>query len=332
MEYRNLGRTGVKVSPLCIGTMNFADRTPEEESTRILDRAIAAGINFVDTADYYGHALDGGRGMGHTEERLGRYFASRRRRRRIVLATKFLFPTDRVDPNARGGSRRHVIQACEDSLRRLQTDYVDLYQMHRPDPEVPIDETLRALDDLVRSGKVRYIGGSGFTAWRTVESLWVSKDLGLNRFVSEQAKYNLLRRGIEGEVVPMAAAHQIALIAYQPLGAGMLSGKYRRGEALPSGSRFADPAWSGYYRGSYMTDAAFGVIDGLSEIAGSKGCTVSQLATAWVLGRSGVTSVIVGPRTGEHLEDSLGALDVEWTEEELARIDALAPGPDQAGR
>jgi len=332
MEYRAMGRTGVQVSPFCLGTMNFADRTTEDESTRILDRAIEAGINFLDTADYYGHALDDGHGMGHTEERLGRYLASRRCRRRIVLATKFLFPTNRADPNARGGSRRHVIQACEDSLRRLQTDHIDLYQMHRPDPGVPIDETLRALDDLVRSGKVRYIGGSGFPAWRTVESLWVSKELGLNRFVSEQAKYNLLRRGIESDVVPMAAAHQIALIAYQPLGAGMLTGKYRRGAAIPSDSRFADPEWSEYYRRSYMTEAAFGVIDVLSEIAGSKGCTVSQLATAWVLGRCGVTSVVVGPRTGEQLEDSLGALDVGWTEEELVRIDALAPGPNQAPR
>lgn len=332
MEYRTLGRTGVRVSPLCLGTMNFADRTPEEESTRILDRAIEAGINFVDTADFYGNVLDDGNGMGHTEERLGRYFANRGSRHRVVLATKFFAPTDRSDPNAQGGSRRHVITACEDSLRRLQTDYIDLYQMHRPDPSVPIDETLRALDDIVRSGKVRYIGGSSFPAWRIVEALWVSRELRLHRFVSDQPKYNLLRRGIEAEVVPMARAHEIALIGYQPLGAGMLSGKYRRGEALPPNSRFANSTWSESYRASYLTDESLAVVDVLSEIAESKGCSASQLAIAWSLGRPGITSVIIGPRTVDQLENSLGALDVEWTEEELSRIDRVAPGPNQQAR
>ncbi len=225
MEYVQLGRTGVQVSPLCLGTMNFADRTPEDESTRILDRAIEAGINFVDTANYYGQVLNDGAGMGHTEERLGRYFAKTGHRDRVVLATKFFFPTDWNDPNARGGSRRHVIRACEDSLRRLQTGWIDLYQMHAPDPRgVPIDETLRALDDLVRSGKVRYIGTSHFSAWQIVEALWVSKELHLNRFVSEQEKYNVLRRRIEAELLPMARAHDIAVLAYQPLGAGLFPG------------------------------------------------------------------------------------------------------------
>jgi len=327
METVQLGRTGVQVSPVCLGTMNFADRTPEEESTRILDRAIDAGINFIDTADFYGNFLDDGTGMGHTEERLGRYFASRGGRRRVVLATKFFAPTDRSDPNARGGSRRHVIQACEDSLRRLQTDVIDLYQMHRPDPNVPIDETLRALDDLIRAGKVRYIGGSGFPAWRAVEALWVSKELGLNRFVSEQAKYNLLRRDIEDDVVPMALKHEIAVLGYQPLGAGMLTGKYRRGADLPADSRFADATWSAFYRDSYLTDAALDLVDVLAEIASSKDCTVSQLALAWAIAQPGIASVINGPRTVEQLEDSLGALDVEWTEEDRTRIDAVAPGP-----
>jgi len=332
METIQLGRTGVQVSPLCLGTMNFADRTPEEESTRILDYAIDAGINFIDTADFYGHVLDDGRGMGHTEERLGRYFASRGTRRRIVLATKFFAPTDRGDPNARGGSRRHVIQACEDSLRRLQTDYIDLYQMHRPDSEVPIDETLRALDDLIRAGKVRYIGGSGFPAWRIVESLWVSRELRLNRFVTEQAKCNLLRRDAEPEVIPMAQAHEIALLGYQPLGAGVLSGKYRRNDEPPSDSRLGDPVWSRYYRSSYLTEAAFDVVEALESMAASKGCTASQLATAWVLTRPSMASAIIGPRTLDQLEDSLGALGVDWSEEELATIDEVAPGPNQQQR
>ncbi len=331
MDYTNLGRTGVQVSPLCLGTMNFADRTPEDESTRILDRAIEAGINFVDTADYYGQVLKDGAGMGHTEERLGRYFARTGQRDWIVLATKFLYPTAWDDPNARGGSRRHVIRACEDSLRRLQTDHIDLYQMHAPDPRgVPIDETLRALDDLIRAGKVRYIGTSHFSAWQIVEAFWASKELLLNRFVSEQEKHNLLRRSIEGELLPMARAHDLAVLTYQPLGAGLFSGKYRRGQEPEADSRFGDPAWAGYRR--YLTEQAFDVVDALSAIAASKGCTVSQLATAWALQREGVTSVIVGPRTVEHLVDSLGALDVEWAEEELARIDEIAPGPNQRPR
>ena len=331
MEYRSLGRTGVQVSPLCIGTMNFADRTPEEESTRILGRAIEAGINFIDTANFYGQVLNDGAGMGHTEERLGRYLAETGHRNWVVLATKFLFPTDWTDPNARGGSRRHVIRACEESLRRLQTDWIDLYQMHAPDPRgVPIDETLRALDDLVRSGKVRYIGTSHFPAWQIIEALWVSKELHLNRFVSEQEKYNVLRRRIEAELLPMACAHDIAVLAYQPLGAGLFSGKYRRGEEPVTGSRFADPSWSGYRK--YLMEHGLDVVDVLAEIAESKNRSISQLATSWALRRSEITSVIIGPRTVDHLEDSLGALDVEWTEEELARIDEVAPGPNQQPR
>ena len=330
MEYRSLGRTGVQVSPLCLGSMNFADRTPEDESTRILDRAIEAGINLIDTANYYGQVLNDGAGMGHTEERLGRYFARTGHREWVVLATKFLFPTNWDDPNARGGSRRHVIRACEDSLRRLQTDWIDLYQMHSPDPDVPIDETLRALDDLIKAGKVRYIGTSHFSAWRIVEALWTSKELHLNRFVSEQEKYNLMRRRIEAELLPMARKHEIAILAYQPLGAGLLSGKYERGQEPEKDSRFGDPAWSGYR--SYLTEHGLDVVDALTEIAESKGCTVSQLATAWSLHRAEVTSVIIGPRTVEQLEDSLGALDVEWTEEELAWVDEVAPGPNQQPR
>ena len=332
MEYVQLGRTGVQVSPICLGTMNFGDRTPEEESIRILDRAIEAGINFVDTANYYGQVLNDGAGMGHTEERLGRYFAATGHRNWVVLASKFLFPTDWDDPNARGGSRRHVIRACEESLRRLQTEWIDLYQMHAPDPRgVPIDETLRALDDLVRSGKVRYIGTSHFAAWQIVEALWVSKELCLNRFVSEQEKCSLVRRRIEAELLPMARKHDIAILAYQSLGAGLFSGKYKMDADLPGDSRYADPAWSGY-KDSYLTEEGLAVQDVLSELAEEKGRTTSQLATSWVLTRSGVTSVILGPRTVDQLEDSLGALDVEWTEEDLARIDEVAPGPNQQPR
>jgi len=331
MEYVLLGRTGVRVSQLCLGTMNFADRTPEDESTRILDRAIEAGINFIDTADFYGQVLNEGAGMGHTEERLGRYLASRGHRHRLILATKFFHPTNWDDPNARGGSRRHVIRACEDSLRRLQTETIDLYQMHAPDPNVPIDETLRALDDLVKSGKVRYIGTSHFAAWQIVEALCVSRELGLNRFVSEQARCSLIRRRIEAELLPMARKHNIAVLAYQALAAGLFSGKYKQGEALPSDSRYADPAWSGYKDG-YLSTQGLAVADVLSKISEAKGCTMSQLATAWVLNRDGIASVIIGPRTVQHMEDLLVALDVEWTEDELETLNGIAPGPNQLQR
>ncbi|MFC2105062.1 aldo/keto reductase [Candidatus Bipolaricaulota bacterium] len=328
MDYRTLGRTGVKVSPLCLGTMNFADRTSEEESKRILDIAIDHGINLVDTADFYGQVLNDGAGMGHTEERLGRYFSSRGNRNRMILATKFLYPTDWDDPNARGGSRRHVIDACEDSLRRLQTDHIDLYQMHSPDPRVPIDETLRALDDLIHAGKILYLGTSRFSAWQIVEALWQSKELGLNRFISEQVKYSILRREAEGELFPMTHGHDIAILAYQTLAAGLFSGKYQRGKDLPEESRYADPSWSGY-KDSYLTDHGLDVVEALSRMAESKGCTVSQLASAWALHRPEVTSVIIGPRTVEQLKDSLGILDVEWTAEDLAGVDEVSPGPSK---
>ena len=331
MEYVALGRTGVRVSPLCLGTMNFADRTPEDESTWILDRAIDAGINFIDTADFYGHALQGEVGMGHTEARLGRYFSNRGGRNRIVLATKFLYPTSWEDPNARGGSRRHVIQACEDSLRRLQTDTIDLYQMHSPDTNVPIDETLRALDDLIRSGKVRYIGTSHFAAWQIMEALGVSAELRLNRFISEQEKLNPVRRQMEAELLPMAREHGIAVLAYQPLAAGLFSGKYVRDGELPEGSRYSDPSWAGY-KDSYLTGRGLGVLEGLQAMATEKDCSVSQLATAWPLTRQGVTSVIIGPRTVDQLEDSLGAVAVEWSEAELTKLDEISPGPIQQPR
>ncbi len=325
MKYRNLGRTGVKVSELCLGTMNFGYRTSEADTQKIVDRAIEAGINFIDTANFYGQPLNDGTGQGTTEKILGKVLKGKRGR--IVLATKGFALMDASDPNARGNSRRHLIQACEDSLRRLDTDHVDLYQLHRPHPDVPIDETLRALDDLVRSGKVRYIGTSRFDAWRIMEGLSVSKELGLNRFVTEQPKYNLINRGIEREVVPMALSHQIALLPYSPLAGGILTGKYRRGEDYPEGSRFVDEAWGDWATG-FMHDQVYEVLDLLAEMAQEKGCTVSQLSLAWALHQPGVTSPIIGPRTLEHLEDNLGAVEVEITDEDRQRLDAVAPTPE----
>ena len=220
IEYRSLGRTGVQVSALCLGCMNFGGRTSEADSIEIINQAIDAGINFVDTANVYGYdSTNFPAGEGKSEEIVGKALKQNGQRQRIVLATKAHFAMS-DDPNAQGNSRRHIIEQCEASLRRLQTDTIDLYQLHHPSNDVPVDETLRALDDLIRAGKVRYIGSSAFAAWQIVESLWVSKEYGLNRFVCEQPPYHLLDRRIERELVPMAQTYGIALIPFSPLAGG----------------------------------------------------------------------------------------------------------------
>ncbi|MCS7294311.1 MAG: aldo/keto reductase, partial [Dehalococcoidia bacterium] len=213
---------------------------------------------------------------------------------------------------------------CEASLRRLQTDYIDLYQIHRPQPDIPIDETLRALDDLVRAGKVRYIGTSTFAAWQVVEALWVSKELGLNRFVTEQPPYNILDRRIERELVPMAQTFGIGLIPWSPLAGGLLTGKYRRGEPPPPDTRFGQPNLTPLQRRRW-TERFFDIVEGLEPVAREKGCTLSQFALAWCMQQPGITSPIIGPRTMEQLEDNLGALDVVITEDDRRRVDELVP-------
>ena len=234
MEYRSLGRTGIQVSALCLGCMMFGGRTSEEDSGPIIDRALEAGINFLDTANVYGRGI--------REEVLGRALRRNGQRSKTILATKVHGRMADDDPNAAGNTRRHVIEQWEASLRRLQTDYIDLYQLHRPDNHIPIDETLRALDDLVRSGKVRYIGTSTHAAWQIVEALWVSKELGLNRFVTEQPPYHLLDRRIERDLVPMARTFGIGIMPWSPLAGGFLTGKYRRGETAPRDSRLQSGA------------------------------------------------------------------------------------------
>ncbi|MGC9453643.1 MAG: aldo/keto reductase [Phycisphaerae bacterium] len=317
MEYRNLGRTGVKVSPLCLGCMMFGRKTDQAESARIIDRAIDAGVNFLDTANVYGR--------GASEETTGKALKDNGKRDRIVLATKVHGRMNDDDPNAWGNSRRHIIQQCEASLRRLQTDWIDLYQIHRPQSDIPIDETLRAMDDLITSGKVRYIGTSTFGAWQVVESLWVSQQLGLNRFVTEQPPYNLLDRRIERELVPMAETWGIGLIPWSPLAGGFLTGKYRRGERRPEDSRLAGRDDERTER--MLSDAGFDVIERVEEIASEKNCTPSQLSLAWCMNQPGITSPIIGPRTMEQLEDNLGALEVEVTDEDRKRLDEVArPG------
>jgi len=312
MEYRNLGRTGVKVSSLCLGTMMFGRSANEQESISIVHAALERGINFVDTANAYS--------AGASERFVGTALQGGRRAS-VVLATKAFFPQEQNDPNARGLSRRHLIEACEASLKRLQTDWIDLYQVHRSQSEIPIDETLRALDDLIRQGKVRYIGTSMFPAWKSVEALWASKELGLNRFVSEQMAYNLLDRTAEREVIPAAQTFGMALLAWAPLCGGLLTGKYKRDDQSAAGrwqggkDNFERPA----------TAAAYDVIEGLVAFAKQKGCTPSQLALAWNAAQPGITAPIIGPRTLEQALDNLDAVDVKVTDADRARLDTLAP-------
>lgn len=319
MELRPLGRTGVSVSQIGLGTMMFGAKTDETESVRIIDQALESGVNFIDTADAYGG--------NETERIVGRALARDGIRRKIVLATKFLFPQG-DDPNARGLSRRHVISACEASLGRLQTDWIDLYQLHRPSAEIPIDETLRALDDLIRAGKVRYVGVSMFPSWRIVESLWVAKELGLNRFVSEQPAFNLLDRTAEREVIPAAQSFGMAVIPWGPLCGGLLTGKYDRDQIDTEGR------WQGGKDnfGRQATPLTWDLIDLLREMAREKGCTVSQLALAWCCAQPGITAPIIGPRTFEQAVDNLGAASVRLEASDYALIDALVPPRSAAVR
>ena len=320
MEYRNLGRTGVKVSQLCLGTMMFGRRSTETDAIPMIEHALDAGINFIDTADAYS--------AGESERIVGAALASGGRRARTIVATKAFFPRDADDPNAFGLSRRHLIDACEASLKRLGTDWIDLYQLHRPQADVPIDETLRALDDLIRAGKVRYVGTSMFAAWKIVESLWAAKELGLNRFVCEQPTYHLLDRTAEREVLPAAQTFGLGVIPWGPLCRGLLSGKYRRGDFSAAGR------WQGgkdnFDRA--VTPAAVDALEALVELADEKGCPLSQLALAWNAAQPGVTAPIIGPRTMEQLVDNLACVSLRLDAAELARIDAVVPPMSSAMR
>ena len=327
-DYRLFGRTGVKVSPLTLGCMMFGRRTELDDSIRIIDRAIDAGINILDTANGYTR--------GRSEEFTGEALKRNGKRGRIFLATKVHFPMSDDDPNQQGISRRHIIEQCEASLRRLKTDYIDLYQIHRPHPEIAIDETLRALDDLVRAGKVRYVGSTTFAAWQVVEALWASEKHHLNRFVSEQPPYNLLDRRIERELIPVAQTFGLAVLPWSPIGGGLLSGKYQRGQPIPEDARYspANRAAMGGRQGTRpgrgsppgrFVEEIYDVIEPLTDLAKEKGVPLSQLSLAWVVQRPGVTSPIIGPRTLEQLEDALKSLEVTFAPEELQRIDEIIP-------
>lgn len=321
MEYRKLGRTGVEVSSICLGCMNFGGKTDLETSCRMIDAAIAHGVNFLDTANVYSR--------GESEKVTGEALKRNGKRDEIVLATKVhgRMKDGEHQPNRYGNNRRMIIEECHNSLRRLQTDYIDLYQIHRPQRDVPIDETLRALDDLVRQGKVRYLGSSTFAAWQCVESLWVSKELGLNRFVCEQPPYHLLDRRIERELIPMAQTYGYALIPWSPLASGFLTGKYQRNAAPPADARIAKQE---HRQGMLENAAAFDIVEGLGKLAEAKGCTVSQLSLAWCRTQPGVTAPIIGPRTPEQLADNLACLDVTLTDADRQAIDALSTPGDAA--
>lgn len=313
MDYRSLGRTGVKVAPLCLGTDNFANPTPEAESIEIINRALEAGINLIDTSNSYA--------KGESERIIGKALAQNKRRHEVLIATKAHYPVG-PGPNDRGNSRLHLLKACEDSLRRLQTDTIDLYQLHRPDFDIPLDETLGALTDLVRQGKVRYIGSSTAPAWKVMESIMVSELKGYARFISEQSPYNLLDRRIENELVPMCQAHGLGLLAWSPLAMGMLAGRYTDAAQPPPDSRAS-------LRGGIYAERvnARGVEVGQQfvELAKTLNISAAQLAVLWVKDQPGITAPLIGPRTLEQLEHFLPVLELHLDEATRAACDALVP-------
>ena len=315
MEYRSLGRTGAQVSVWCLGVMTFGWKTEQDEATRMIDRFLDQGGNFIDTANVYGR--------GKSETITGNALKADGKRDRIFLATKCHGKMDDKDPNAWGNSRLNIIKACEDSLRRLQTDHIDLYQIHRPQSSVPIDETLRALDDLIRQGKVRYIGTSTYAAYQVVESLWASKELGLNRFVCEQPPYHILDRRIERELLPVARGYGLAVIPWSPLAGGKLTGKYKRGEAAPTNSR-EDP--------NKFSEGTWRVLEGLEALCRDKNCSMTAFALAWCAAQAGVTSPIIGPNSVVQLDENLAASEVTITDEDKKRVDELIkPGEHVEG-
>jgi aryl-alcohol dehydrogenase-like predicted oxidoreductase len=316
MEHRILGRTGVRVSPLCLGTMMFGawGNPDHDDSIRIIHRALDAGINFIDTADVYSR--------GESEEIVGKALSGGRRDN-VVLATKFHGAMG-DDPNQQGNSRRWIMRAVEDSLRRLGTDYIDLYQVHRPEDDTDVEETLSALTDLIRAGKVRYAGSSTFPASRIVEAQWAAQSAGLERFKSEQPPYSMLVRGIEADVLPAIERHGMGAIVWSPLAGGWLSGRYRKDADLPASSRMErlpqrfDLSIPGNQRKLEAADA-------LGALADETGVPLVQLAIAWTISHPAVTSAIIGPRTMEHLESQLPAADLELDDELLDRIDEIVP-------
>lgn len=316
MEYRKLGRSGVMVSPLCLGTMNFGGSTNEEDSFSIMQKAVDGDINFFDTANVYN--------KGDSERITGKFLKEKNLRDQVVLATK-VFSRVGDQPNDAGGSRFHIIKACEDSLKRLQTDHIDLYQLHRPPMTHPQEETLRALDDLIRAGKVRYIGCSTHPAWMVMEALSISERYGLNRYISEQPPYNLLDRRIENELIPLCQKYDLAIIPWSPLAMGLLAGRYTQTTSYPEGSRAQ--LWDSSMVKARVTQRGIDVGKAVSQMAGERGLTASQLSLLWIKDQPGITAPIIGPRTLAHLEDALGIIEKTLDDADRPLFDKLVhPG------
>jgi aryl-alcohol dehydrogenase-like predicted oxidoreductase len=320
MEYRKLGHSGLKVSSLCLGTLTFGEPTEgsmmhgvaadEKTSFALMDRALAAGINFWDTADVYGND-------GLTERVLGNWFTQSQRRDEVVLATKFRFRMGK-GPNDTGASRYHLRSAVEQSLRRLKTDRIDLYQVHMQDLDTPEEETLRALEDLVRQGKVLYLGASNYAAYRLMDSLWTAKSQHLSRFVALQAQYSLVVRELEREHVPLCEQFGLGILPWSPLAGGFLSGKYRKGQPPPEASRLGK--WKDRLA-QYDTARNWRTLDTVDAVAAELNASPSQVALAWLLRKRAVTSVIFGARTVAQLEDNLKAAELKLDDAQLKRLD-----------
>lgn len=322
MEYRRLGKSGLEVSSLCLGAMTFGEAdeksfmhgvgASEATSFAIMDAAREAGINFIDTADVYGQD-------GLSERVVGRWMAERKSRDETVLATKFRFRMT-PGPNGTGASRLRIVRAAEASLKRLGTDRIDLYQIHMQDLDTPEEETLRALDDLVRAGKVLYLGCSNYAAYRLVESLWISDKLHLERFVALQAQYSLVTRELEREHVPVTQRFGLGILPWSPLAGGFLSGKYQRGQKPPTGARLASDKWTQSYA-RYDQERNWKTLAALEGVSKETGATLSQVALAWLLAKPTVTSVIFGARTVDQLKDNLGAVTTKLSAAQLKALD-----------
>ena len=314
MLMRKLGRTGLRVAALCLGGNTFGWTTDQKASEAVLDAYVAAGGNFIDTADVYSRWAPGNAG-GESETALGAWMAARGNRHAVLIATKVMGPMG-PGPNDTGLSRQHIMAGVEASLRRLRTDYIDLYQAHWDDRDTPLDETLRAFDDLVGQGKVRYIGASNYHAWRLTRALWESDRRGYVRYESIQPKYNLVFRDeYERELEPLCLEQAVGVIPYSSLGSGFLSGKYRRGEALPATAR------AGGVQKAYMTDRGFAVLDAVAQVAKAAGATPAQVALSWLAHRPGITAPIASATSVAQLEELLGGIELRLDEEATAALD-----------
>lgn len=314
MEIRNLGRSGLRVSVVGLGCNNFGGRIGLEATRAVVHKAMDLGITLFDTADAYGN-------RGGSEDLLGQVLGERRKD--IVLATKFALPMDDAE-TLKGASRRYIISAVEASLRRLRTDWIDLYQQHRPDPLTPIEETLRALDDLVRQGKIRYVGCSNLAPWQVVEAQWTARQCGLNAFVSCQDEYSLLVRDVERELLPAMRGYGLGLLPYFPLASGLLTGKYKRNGPKPEGARLTTTQ---RLADRYMTEANWAAVEALESFAAARGRTLLELAFSWLAGEPAVASVIAGATKPEQLEQNIRAASWKLTPDERAEIDRVTAKP-----